>query len=220
MPGAEAAVAQPWRLAVAVLHQAGDPEAAWAHARAHASPALAQGVMALLDRGQRCPPTSSLGRLFEAAASLLDVCHLQTHSAQAAQALEAAAQPEPIGPPLPDGWRLHSAADGLSRIDFTPLLTRLTHWTQSMGVGTAAARFHATLADGLSQWLIQSARITGCDTVALGGGCLHNRRLREGLRRALEGAGLRCLLPVRLPPGDEAIAYGQAVVTRLNLAYH
>lgn len=220
MPGGEAAVAQPWRLAVAALHDAGDREAAWAHAQACAPPALAQGVMALLDHGHHCPPTSSLGRLFEAGASLLTVCHVQTHSAEAAQALEAAAQAEPVAPPLPDGWRWQSAANGLNLIDFRPLMAQLPHWASSIGVATAAARFHATVSSGLSQWLIDAARTLGCDTVALGGGCLHNRRLRDSMRLALEGAGLRCLMPSRLPAGDEAIAYGQAVVTRLNLAYH
>ncbi len=217
LPGGDAASREPWRLAVAALHRLGHADRALAHARAHGPAGMAEPLLHLLDRGVRCPPSTSLGRLFDAAASLLGLCHRQSHPAAAAQALEAAAQRHGPWPPLTGGWQKHTSPGQPERLDFGPLLD---HLANTPDADAGAACFQATLAEGLATWLMNAAAQVGTDTVALGGGCLHNRLLRSALLDRLTRAGLRCLLPRRLPPGDAAIAYGQAVVARLVLAYH
>lgn len=217
MPGGDACIREPWRLAVAALHSLGQTQAAQAHAQSHAPAGLAAPLLQWLDRPTRCPPTTSLGRLFDATASLLGLCHTQRHQAEAAQALEAAAQGWGDHPAHPGGWHRHALASGGEQLDFMPLLAHLTTYRNP---AQAAACFHATLVDGLSVWLARHAAALHIDTVALGGGCLHNTWLRTGLAQRLGASGLRVLLPQRLPSGDPAIAYGQAVVARLILAYH
>jgi len=54
--------------------------------------------------------------------------------------------------------------------------------------------------------------------VALGGGCLVNRLLRDGLRTGLEEAGFEPLLATAVPPGDGGLAYGQAVIAAVAAA--
>jgi hydrogenase maturation protein HypF len=58
----------------------------------------------------------------------------------------------------------------------------------------------------------------GVRSLAVGGGCLVNRLLREGLRSELEARGFEVLLPSALPPGDGALSYGQCVVAAASLA--
>ena len=217
MPGGDACAREPWRLAVAALHSLGLIQAAQAHAQAHAPAGLAAPLLQWLAHPLRCPPTTSLGRLFDATASLLGLCHIQRHQAEAAQALEAAAQAWGDHPPHPGGWQRCSLDSGGEQLDFLPLLAHLTTCSDP---AQAAACFHATLVDGLSSWLIRHAAALHIDTVALGGGCLYNAWLRHRLTDSLQQAGLRVWLPQRLSPGDPAIAYGQAVVARLILAYH
>jgi hydrogenase maturation protein HypF len=217
LPGGDAAARQPWRLAVAALHGIGLTAQAHRHAQAHATAAMAQAIGHLLRRPQACPSTTSLGRWFDATASLLGLCHTRTHPAEAAQALEAAAQRHGPHAPMAQGWRVHHPAHGPQVLDLSPLWRALADTPHAPA---AAACFHATLIAALAEWLQAAAHARGLRTVALGGGCLHNRLLRGGLVERLSAAGLRCLVPRRLPPGDGAIAYGQAVVARLVLAYH
>jgi hydrogenase maturation protein HypF len=74
-----------------------------------------------------------------------------------------------------------------------------------------AAGFHATFSR-LAVELTERAVAAGVRTVAVGGGCLVNRLLRDGLAHGLAGAGYDALFPQQLPPGDGGIAYGQAVL--------
>jgi hydrogenase maturation protein HypF len=55
------------------------------------------------------------------------------------------------------------------------------------------------------------------DTVALGGGCLVNRALAEGVAERLTSAGLRPLLPLQAPAGDGGLSLGQAWIAALTV---
>ena len=216
LPGGDAATREPWRLAAAVLHRLGHPAAAARLVHAHAAPGTAQTMADWLTR-RGGHQTSSLGRLFDAAAALLGVCMHQSHPAQAAQRLEALATRHGMAAPLADGCTRLQPHGQPQQLDFSPLLG---HLASGISPGEGAAVFHATVAQDLADWLIDAARAIGTPTVALGGGCLHNQSLRAAMARHLDRAGLRSLWPHRLPPGDRSIAYGQVVVTRLILAYH
>ena len=77
---------------------------------------------------------------------------------------------------------------------------------------TIAARFHHALADATAAECAQLAADRGLEIVVLSGGAFQNRRLLERTAAALEKAGLRVLVPERLPPNDGGISYGQAAV--------
>jgi len=100
-------------------------------------------------------------------------------------------------------------------LDLHPLLLRLA---DEPDAGRGAARFQATLAAALEDWVARAAALTGCDTVVLGGGCLHNRLLADALNARLPARGLETLGALHLSPGDAGLALGQAWVAlhRLN----
>ena len=213
LPGGDRAAREPWRMAAAALHRLGRTDEI--AARFPAQPAAA-GVAGLLVAGTRCPPTSSLGRLFDAAAGLLGICEVMRFEAEAAIALERAAAQHGATAPLEGGWSI--AADG--RLDLAPLLAALAQPAARSDPGRAAALFHATLGAALADWVLRTAQRTGIATVAAGGGCLLNRLLSADLRARLEAGGVCLLTPVRLSAGDAAIAFGQAAVARLQMETH
>lgn len=207
MPGGDRAALEPWRMAAAVMHLAGRGEeiaARFAHRDS------ADQLASVLERPRLSPPTTSLGRHFDAAAALLGLCDDNHHEAAAPVALEAAASAHGPVEPEPRLWRF--TPDGT--LDLLPLLTSLIDEKEP---ARGAARFHATLVCALTEWLANAARLHDVDTVVLGGGCLHNHLLSEGLVRQLAATGLRVLHPVRLSPGDADLCVGQAWVAQRKL---
>jgi len=95
-------------------------------------------------------------------------------------------------------------------LDFAPLLVELAR--PGLKPRCAAEFFHGTLIDGLVTLVAGHARAG--DAIALGGGCLMNRVLAEGLDTALRAGGVEPLLPVKLPPNDGGLSFGQAVLAR------
>ena len=219
LPGGDRAAREPWRMAAAVLHASGrGDEIARRFARQPAAAMLAQ----VLARPALCPPTSSLGRHFDAAAGLLGLCEVMQDEAEAAIALERLAA-STAAPAVDRGdWRILTDAAGtvapaLPRLelDLHPLLLRLA---DEPDAARGAACFQATLAAALVDWIEAARRLTGGATVVLSGGCLHNRLLAAALHSALPAQGFEVLGAHRLSPGDAGLALGQAWVALHQLA--
>jgi hydrogenase maturation protein HypF len=211
MPGADRAARAPWRMAAAVLHALGRN----AEIVQRCQDPAASTVAAMLARQFNCPRTSSMGRVFDAAAGLLGLSHTLAYEAQAAMLLEQAAtqhiQAHGWPDPMPNGY-LISASAAISQLDLLPVLDALI---DARDVGHAAAVFHATLAAALTDWVLQAANTTGLTTLAWGGGCFLNALLTSQLRQNLQGQGITLLAPQRSAPGDGSIALGQAWVACL-----
>lgn len=202
LPGGDRAAREPWRMAAAALHELGSNDDIVQRFPAEAG---AQTVAAMLRRDFNCPRTSSMGRLFDAAAGLLGVCDRMEFEAQAAILLESAAKKHGQVAPLTNGYAF--GEDGV--LDFRPLLATLADCNNA---AYGAALFHATLADGLAQWVKRAALEHGIGIVALGGGCFLNGVLTQALEPALTAQGLTVLRAQQMPPGDSAISLGQAWV--------
>ncbi len=216
LPGGDRAAREPWRMAASALHALGrnpDITPRFAPVVGHS---LAAGVQQMLARGLNCPPTSSAGRWFDAAAGALGLCVRQTEEAEAAIALEQAAHRallhQPDLPPLAG-----AAIDSQNRLDLRGLVPHLLA-AQAAGSATevdaAAASFHLALADALADWAHRAARQQGCATVCLGGGCFFNRILCERVTARLQSAGLAVLRPEAHSCGDAGLALGQAWVAQ------
>lgn len=206
LPGGDRAARDPWRMAAAVLFDLGRGEEI---ARRFADQAGAGIVAAMLAKGLNSPRTSSMGRVFDAAAGLLGICPKMQFEAEAAIALERSAT-EYIAvhgwpAPLEGGWLI--GANG--ELDLLPLLGALS---SEPDTGYGAALFHATLLAALLHWVVRAAEATGIERLACGGGCIFNKLLRSGLLEKIPPTGLQLLLPRRLLPGDTAISLGQAWV--------
>ncbi len=239
LPGGDRAAREPWRIAAALLHAGGrGAEIARRFARQPAAAQLGQ----VLARPALCPPTSSLGRHFDAAAGLLGICEVMGTEAEAAIALEVLAARHATPAVARGDWRIlaHPAAPApaaggagrsagrfdtaassppgtlpLLELDLHPLLLGLADETDA---ARGAARFQATVAAALVDWVEHARIASGCDTVVLCGGCLHNRLLSAALQSALGARGLTVLGAQRLSPGDAGLALGQAWVAHHRLA--
>ncbi len=210
LPGGDRAAREPWRMAASALHALGrGEEIGTRFATQPGAAVLAQ----MLGRQINSPPTSSLGRVFDAAAGLLGVCTHAQYEGQAAMRLEAlAAAAGGDDAMLSDLPRAAIDADGV--LDLRPLLAEAATADEA---ARAAARFHAALADALARWLVAACRTHGVDTVAGAGGCFLNRVLTTRLRMRLAEAGLQLLEAQQLPPNDGGLALGQAWVAQRAL---
>lgn len=222
LPGGEAAIREPWRTAEALWRQAELADTAprpWLHGGGELPGASGAGRAALvplldemLRRGVNCPLTSSCGRLFDAVAALCGLCGAISYEGQAAVLLEGAQDWTENGAyalPFTEGPMLE--ADGAA-------LFRAAAEDRSGGVpvGRVARRFHRGLAGGLADWARAGADQCGVSVVALGGGVLNNRTLAAELPVELRARGLTPLLPLACPPGDAAVALGQAAWGRCS----
>ncbi len=206
LPGGDRAAREPWRMAASVLHELGrGAEIATRFAR----PA-APIVERMLARDAQCPPTSSAGRWFDAAAGLLGVREVTGFEGQAAMQLEALAGA--FGPVEADrgGWRI----DATGVLDLLPLAARLAG---EKDAGYGAALFHATLVRALAQWAITACERESVSTVAFGGGCFMNAIVSRNLGEMLRKAGLVVLEARRAPANDGGLALGQAWVAQREI---
>jgi hydrogenase maturation protein HypF len=223
MPGGEAAIKEPWRMAFAALRNAGfDSESA--AALAGASEQEARVLDRMTERGVNTPLTSSLGRIFDAAAALILGRREVDYEAQAAIELEGLAGDEPDkldgGDYTPELW------DGKNHGIDVPLVLKTGRLWKALvedlraGLSKAriAARFHSGIAEGFIRAAGKVSGKTGIRQVVLSGGCMHNRRLARLLREGLEEEGYEVFQHVQVSPGDGGLSYGQAVVGAAMLA--
>jgi hydrogenase maturation protein HypF len=210
MPGGERAIRQPWRMALAWLVELFGEDVAPPPALAHIDSRAWRAVAHMVASGTSAPLTTSMGRLFDAVAALCGVRTEVSYEGQAAIELEALADPAADG-----AYALSlDAHDGAPAIlDPAPAIEAiLADLGAGVAVATVSARFHAAVANATADACAEIARGAGVDTALLSGGVFQNRLLLEATAAALERAGLRVLVPERLPPNDGQIAFGQVAV--------
>jgi hydrogenase maturation protein HypF len=203
LPGGDKAAKEPWRMAAAALFQMarGDQIAT----RFAAQPAAAQ-LQQVLARKLNCPPTSSLGRWFDAAAGLLGAREVMAYEGQAAMLLEGLAERHGDVAPLREGYHLRVETE-LIELDLLPLLAGIADQPDA---ALGAAIFHATLAQALADWVGQAAAAQGLRTIALSGGCFLNHVLTRQLTHLLSQMDLNVLVARQVPPNDGGLSLGQA----------
>jgi hydrogenase maturation protein HypF len=217
LPGGDAAARDVTRCGLSLLARTVGPDFD-RHPRAKQLVPDAQDramLAAMLERDLRCPPSTALGRLFDAFAAWLELCRLNRFEAEAPMALEAAA----AGEPARDVWPMDLVrVESLWQLDPVPLATCVLGGLAD-GVATAelAARIHDSLADGLARLAEAGAQQTGLRTVALSGGVFANARLTRTLEARLVAAGLEVLRHTRVPTTDGGLALGQAAVAAARL---
>lgn len=209
LPGGDVAAREPWRMAAAVMTVLGQRDRIEARFAPVVGAEAARIVATLLGRGLHCPVTTGAGRWFDAAAGVLGFSVRQAEEAEAALALERAAEAWLDAHPQTAWPAQHS-------LDLLPLfatLLDLPHDTRDEG----AARFHVTLADGLVAVARAAAERHGLTDVVLGGGCFFNRVLSRRVLQGLEAAGLQVHRPTTMSCGDGGLALGQAWVAAQRL---
>jgi hydrogenase maturation protein HypF len=232
LPGADAAIKEPRRVALALLWELyGDAvldRGDLAPVKA-IPPSERRLLTRMLERGLNAPVTTSVGRLFDAVAALLDLQQQVTFEGQAAMALEfvADAGVEDAYPlPITSRNNLQQATGaGMGQqpsvlslapfvLDWQPLVEAvLEDLQQGIKASTIAGRFHNALVDAV----LAVSQVAGEPIVVLSGGCFQNRLLTEGAARRLSQAGFSVLLHRQVPPNDGGISLGQIVVAAAQL---
>lgn len=176
----------------------------------------------MIERNINSPQTSSMGRLFDAAAAILGICGTATYEGEPAIELEAAAWRALGGKSASSTDSLAGAstpADGSPILDSQPLFEALLSGIEAGApADKLALGFHIVIARASAQVASEICAREGIDTVALSGGVFMNRLLLRLLTRELKDAGLAVLVPCTVPVNDGCIAYGQAAVARARLA--
>ena len=213
LPGSDAAVREPWRIALAYLYLAYGHEARTLnHPIVSKLSAAEHDIFAgMLDKGLNSPLTSSCGRLFDAVAAILNVRHFVSYDGQAAIELEALAETAASDEPFPCNIVL--CATGPLHIDFTPMFPVLLSALQAgIAPATLAYRFHATVAQATIEAVEHIARNSGLDRIVLSGGVFQNRLLSEMVYTGLTNTGLQVFTHRLTPPNDGCIALGQVAI--------
>jgi hydrogenase maturation protein HypF len=190
LPGGEAAIREPWRMAAIHLDQLGRPVPfeRWQLVR--------ESLKA------NAPLTSGMGRLFDAVAALLGVRETVTYEGQAAIELELLAGDTPAEPYVCEAARGRIAGSDL---------VRAAH--DDLEAGRPRAEIAAAFHEGVA-----AAAAAACEgaaqprTVVLSGGSFQNLRLLRSTRSRLEALGFRVLTHRLVPPNDGGISYGQAAI--------
>ncbi|WP_328764758.1 carbamoyltransferase HypF [Streptomyces sp. NBC_00272] len=225
LPGGDAAVLRPYRMALSHLRAAGLPWSPDLPCTAACPPEELRVLERQLELGLHCAPTSSMGRLFDAVSSLAGVCHLAGYEAQAAIELESAALAAPAVPgDAGYAFALHPArADDGAPVtaDPAPVLSAVVADVRA-GTPTPliAARFHTAVAGLVATLAVLARERHGLDTVALTGGVFANTVLSCACARLLRERGFTVLRHHRVPPNDGGLALGQLMVAAARTPHH
>lgn len=180
----------------------------------------------MIERGINSPRTSSMGRLFDAAATILGICDKATYEGEPAIELEAAAWRAlssesacPTGNIAGFSVTESSRPDACHVLNSRSLIEALLEGIRAgVPAGRLALDFHIAIARSSARIAREICAREGIDTVALSGGVFMNRLLLQLLTRELKSMGLTVLVPHSVPVNDGCIAYGQAAVARTRLA--
>jgi hydrogenase maturation protein HypF len=194
LPGGEAAIKEGWRSEASLLYETFGPQAV-------DDPLLRR----MIERGINAPLTSSVGRLFDAVASIAGVARASRYEGQAAMLLERAIDGATIEEAYPLPQR-----EGVA--DWAPLVEAVRRDVErGEARAVIAARFH----NALAEWIACAAERSGVRQVALSGGVFQNGYLVERAVAVLESRGFAVYTHQRVPANDGGIALGQAVLSRL-----
>jgi hydrogenase maturation protein HypF len=209
LPGGDAAIREPFRMAMAHLLDAGED----VEALLHRIPALSRQIVTkMIERQVNAPLTSSMGRLFDAVASLCGIRDRASYEGQAAMELE---------------WQATGALSGNDRypfsfdgkmIDTRPLVSAVVRDVrQAVSIGVIARRFHSTVTAMTVTACDQIQKNNGLRDVVLSGGCFQNALMLAETMAALRRQGFRVHRHRRVPPNDGGLCLGQLAVAAARL---
>jgi hydrogenase maturation protein HypF len=223
LPGGDRAATEPWRMALALLHQGlgadGLAEKRHPACLLTIAPEKKQLLGQMMAKGLNCPPTSSCGRLFDAVSALLGLCLVSEYEGQAAMLLEHQASLAASATNAASAASISAYPStlrqerNLSLIDSAPLAALiLSDLAASLPIPVIALRFHLWLVESLCAALEQARQQTGITTAVLAGGCMQNKLLFTTLSERLRGRQFTVHAGELVPMNDGGLALGQAYI--------
>lgn len=210
LPGSDSAIRSPWRIAAGYAHALGveiDGLPFLQNVDRQALHVIRQQV----DKKLNSPLTSSMGRLFDAVASLIGVCNEVTYEAQAAIEMEVLSKPF-ISIAKPYRYDVVKAENGMI-IRLKELLSVIVQDIRANeSAGMIAARFHRTVAEIAVEICRQARSQADLNEVALSGGVWQNQTLLDLVREGLRQEEFIVYFHQQVPTNDGGLALGQAVI--------
>jgi len=212
LPGGDKAIKEPSRIALSWLHQAG---LEWAEdlppVKSHSAEEL-KVLRQQIETKVNTPPTSSMGRLFDAMAALEGVRQRVNYEAQAAMEFEAMADPDEIG--------VYPYEIEEKTLNPAPMIEAVVKdFRKGIETGIISARFHNTIAEMVQQICKKLRKGTKIDTIALSGGVWQNMVLLQKTLTALEKDAFTVLIHSKVPTNDGGLALGQAAIAAHRVKY-
>jgi hydrogenase maturation protein HypF len=213
MPGGTAAIREPWRMAFSYLYRVFGEEMTRLNLPLfnRIPPQKTGEVIELLRKQIRSPMTSSMGRLFDGIAALVDLCDRVTFEGQAAMALETIAGGRWPDDTTPYSWEIDMAHSPW-QLPIDPLVRGVI---SDLGAGKTARdvsrRFHLTVIHLFNDLCVRLRKATGLSRVVLSGGVFQNKLLLEGMVALLRSSGFSVHIHRIVPTNDGGISLGQAV---------
>jgi hydrogenase maturation protein HypF len=209
LPGGDKAAREPRRSGISLLYEifgAGVLESSDLAPVAAFSKSELANIRIALDRGLNAPITTSVGRLFDAVASILGIRQRCTFEGQAAMQLEAALGPGQENESYP--FLLTESLYEARRfvVDWMPLISSvMLDSSNGVNLAVVSARFH----NALAEIVVETAKRSGIKSIVLAGGCFQNKYLTERAVLRLREEGFVPYWHGRVPPNDNGISVGQ-----------
>jgi hydrogenase maturation protein HypF len=205
--GGDLATRYPIRIAVGILHKEVEVQD-WLLQNKGRFPHGEKEIQVIihqLEKSQGTIETTSCGRILDAVAAVLDVCHERTYEGEPAMKLESAAIRGK------DVLKLEPIIKS-NRLDTTQLVTEIFENREKHSKLDLANSAHVYLSKGLATLALEKAIDNDIKTVGFSGGAACNQILALTIRKAVEAENLQFLVHATVPPGDGGLSFGQAVV--------
>lgn len=215
MPGGAKAIREPWRMAAGYLHNIFGSE--WRDRDEVKFLSVKNGMVLdalgeAMDKWINCPPTSSMGRLFDAVAALIGVRDTVNYEGQAAVELEQMAFSAGRTGLWPYEFTLQSNDDSFVISTEETIKGILADLKAGTGQDVMAYKFHVTVKDVITNACIQIRERYGEERVCLSGGVFQNMLLLDMVYSDLEKHGFRVYVHRVVPANDGGISLGQAII--------
>lgn len=220
LPGGDSSIKRPYRIALALLKSLGldwDPRLP----SVAACPADERGILSRqIERNLNCAATSSMGRLFDAVASLLGIRQCVSYEAQAAMELEAASSPFIADvDPKAYSFDVETSESATTQIGCAGLLQSIcSDVISGLDHRVIGAQFHHAVGYMILEVSERARRKMGLNQIGLTGGVFQNALLMQLAEQYLREAGFEVLTHSVVPPNDGGLALGQALIARHRIA--
>ncbi len=206
LPGGDAAVREPWRMALSVLYQTygRDFMNISIPFLRKLDPATIQMIVQMIDKKINTPLTSSMGRLFDAVSAILGLCEKTSFDAEAPMRLEAILKKN-----IKDSY----PAILTETFDTVPVIKGITDdILKGISPGEISAKFHNTIIRMTVNAAERLRKDSGISVCALSGGVFVNAYLLEGCKNILKKKGFTVLTQSLVPANDGGLALGQIAI--------
>jgi len=216
LPGGDSAIRHPWRIAIGYAHALGIDIDALPFVKTLDGQAV-NILKRQVDKRINTPLTSSLGRLFDAVASLVGIRNDVTYEAQAAIEMEVLSKPF-VSMVKAYPCEIEEIENETVICLKRPLTAIVQSICSNESVEMTGARFHKTIAQIAIDVCKRARTKTGLNEVALSGGVWQNQVLLNLVRDGLEKEKFKVFFHRQVPTNDGGLALGQAVVANSVIA--